>query len=269
MPSKTINVLTNLRTVEVSLVRRGANNKRIGLTKSAEDRNKMTFQELLANVLDTVAEGEEKLLESLKAQGLGDEEIQIAKASYRMQNGFRDKLDTNSFAAVAKASGYTVEKEIVKSEMNDEMKAVVKAQNVEIAQLRKSSDEKDAKIESIQKTAERKELIVKCEKLYSHVPGMSIDEMADTLQKAYGQDEEFGKSIEKQWAATEEAVKTGSVLKSAGVTPSTDPQSAEGQLQTIAKSLTESDSSLAYGAAYTQAIKQNPELYEQYLSDRG
>ena len=48
-------MLTSVQTAEVSLVRRGANNKRFALTK--EDRT-MKFAELLKSVLDTEAEGE-------------------------------------------------------------------------------------------------------------------------------------------------------------------------------------------------------------------
>ena len=72
MPSNSINMLTNLGTKELSLVRRGANNKRFALTKSEDV---MPLEELLKSVLETPAEGEDNLVASLKSAGADEEAI--------------------------------------------------------------------------------------------------------------------------------------------------------------------------------------------------
>lgn len=297
MPGKVINMLTGVKTRELSLVARGANNKRIAFTKS-EDRN-MKFADLVKTVLDTEAEGEKELIVTLKAASTSDEAIEVAVANFRLQSGFKDKLSKEAFAEVAKAAGFEVEKAkpnpfaekagetedpkkpgffmngkkmpTAKShtpvEMPAEMKKAFDEQKVELAAIKKESAESKAEVVSLRKAAELKGHIAKCEKDFAYVPGLSSDEMGTKLQKAYEVSEDFGKAQEKEWATVSAALQKSTLLQTQGITHSTDGSSATGKAEAIAKEIRKGDPKLTKEQAIAKAYEENPELYTEYLAD--
>jgi hypothetical protein len=285
-------MLTNVQTAEVSLVRRGANNKRIALTKSEDD---MDFQELLKTVLATEAEGESKLIETLKAANADEDTINAAVANFRLQNGFKDKLSKDVFGEVAKAAGYEIakakkgkadddmddddnpfggkkkkktEKSHVPADMPAEMQAIFKAQQDEMEALRKENAETTEILKSERRERIRKEYIAKCASDYSHVPGMTADAMGEMLQKAYEVSDDFGKQLEKQWADTHEAVRKSALLVNQGVISSNDGSSgAWSKMQSLAKELVQKTEGLSEAKALDVVMKENPELYQEYLDE--
>jgi hypothetical protein len=295
--SKRITKLTSVQTQEVSLVRRGANNKRFALTKSKEID--MSFHELLKSVLETEAEGEGQLIESLKAAEADEDAIQCAVANYRLQNGFRDKLSKEAFAEVVKAAGYEMDKaktspdkdkdkakdkgkepfpgakppfkaKSEKSDMSPEMERVFKEQQEELATLRKDHDDLLAKTEKENKERIRKEYIAKCANDYSFVPGMSAEEMGEMLQKAYETSDDFGKKLEKQWEQTNEAVSKSQLLVNQGIVPQNDGQCATAwtKMNELAKQkIQKAEGGLSEAQALDQVMKEHPELYQEYLSE--
>ena len=292
--TKVINMLTNVQTAEVSLVRRGANNKRFALTKSEDPT--MKFNELLKTVLATPAEGEAELITTLKAADASEEAIEVAVANFRMQSGFADKISKDEFAAVAKAAGFEVEKAKKKEEdedgkpfpgakppfggkkktakshvpadMPEEVRKAFDEQNAEMETVRKEAADAQAEVAKLRKEGELKDFIAKCSEKYSHVPGMSVDEMGTMLQKAYEVSEDFGKQLEKSWGETSEAVEKSVLLQTQGTAHSTHGgSSAWGQMEKIAKELKEADPKLSNSDALAKAIEKNPDLYNQYLEE--
>lgn len=281
MSSKSINMLTNLKTVELSLVRRGANNKRIALTKEKE----MSLNDLFETLLETEAEGESELVASLKTEKVGEEALEIAKAHYRLQHGFKDKLAPEAFAEVAKAAGYAVEKtEKREDEGDDKLPAFLrdkKKKKKEEDEMKKLSPEieelmksQQSELEAVRKELNqersqrvRKEFVVKCEEQYSHVPGMTAEEMGEMLQKAYGFDSAHGEMLEKQWGAMDSAVKKGALLKSTGRIGRDVEGSSASKLEGVAKGYQSTDSALSYEKAYLKAVTDRPDLYNEYLQE--
>jgi hypothetical protein len=288
---KVINMLTNVQTAEVSLVRRGANNKRFALTKTKDQT--MQISELLKTVLDTEAEGEAKLVETLKAQGSDQDSIDVAVANFRIQSGFKDKLSKEQFEEVAKAAGFEVTKakkadddeedegnpfggkkkkktakSHVPADMPVEMRKAFDEQAAALETLRKESDEKDARIEKIEKESIRKELVAKCASEFSHVPGMNAEEMGTMLQKAYEVSEDFGKQLEGQWAETSVALKKSSLLQTQGTTHSShDGSSAMGKMEALAKEYIAKDPNMTHDVAIGKVMGDHPELYNEYLNE--
>lgn len=278
-------MLTQLQTGEISLVRRGANDKRIALTKSEDD---MPLEELLKSVLETEAEGEQALIESLKAAKIDDEAIEIAKANYRMQHGFKDKLSEDALAVVVKAAGYWTKarddddddkpfpgakppfggkkktkdkKSHVPADMPAEMAAIFKTQQEELSVVKKQLD--DERRERV-----RKEYVVKCADEYSYVPGMSSEQMGEMLQKAYEVGDDFGKQLEGQWATTSAAVKKSSLMDASGrlVTNGGGGGGPIDKLNAIAKEKATKEK-ISFAKAFDQALVENKPLYDEYLSD--
>lgn len=300
MPRR-ITKLTRIQTQEVSLVKRGANNKRFALTKSKE--SEMSFHELLKSVLETEAEGEGQLVESLKAAKASEEAIQCAIANYRLQNGFRDKLSKEEFAEVAKAAGYAMlekkkeekeeeedeeegkkpfpgaappfkkkktEKSHVPADMPPEMERIFKEQQEELESLRKAYDETRERLEKEEKERVRKEYVAKCANAYSFVPGMTADAMGEMLQKAYDVSEEFGQQLEKQWQQTNEAISKSDLLTTQGLALSNDGRcdGAWAKMQNLAKQeIQKAEGGLSEAQALNQVMKEHPELYAEYLDE--
>jgi len=284
-----VNMLTAVQTAEVSLVKRGANNKRFALTKSKEQQ--MPIQELAKTVIETEAEGEGKLIETLKAAGADEETIGISVANFRLQSGFKDKLSKEAFRAVAEASGFEVakakktedeedeeegnpfasKKKTTKEEgepMTEEMRKAFDEQQAELVELRKAAAEKDARIERIEKAAQLKEYVAKCASDYAHVPGSSAEEMGEMLQKAYSVDEDLGKRLEKQWAEASEAIKKSELIRSRGINAVSDGSgTAWGKMEAFAKELTVKNEGLSEGKAMRLVMEQHPELYQEYLNE--
>lgn len=295
MPDEVINMLTGVTTEELSLVRRGANNKRIALTKD----HQMTIAQLLKSVLATEAEGEKELVAKLKKSGANDDAVEIAVANFRMQSGFKDKLSKEQFSEIVKAAGFAKAghddedeedektdhkaedeeedpkkpgflmngKKMEKSHMTSEMKKAFDEQSATIAKLEKSAKESYDKVVKLEKAAELKGHIAKCEKEFPHVPGMTVEAMGEKLQKAFEVSDDFGKQQEKEWATVSAALKNSTLLKTQGHINSDDGSSAMGRVNKIAKELRSSDSSLTKEQAVAKALDENPELYNEYLSD--
>lgn len=299
--AKRITKLTSVQTQEVSLVRRGANNKRFALTKSKEID--MSFHELLKSVLETEAEGEGQLIESLKAANANEDAIQCAVANFRLQNGFRDKLSKEEFAEVTKAAGYAVdkaktppdkdkdkakdkgkepfpgaappfkaksEKSHMPADMPPEMERVFKEQQTEIEALRKAHEGTLEILEKERKEKVRKEYIAKCANDYAFVPGMSAEEMGEMLQTAYETSEDFGRRLEKQWEQTNEAVSKSQLLVNQGIVPQNDGQCATAwtKMNELAKQkIQKAAGGLSEAQALNQVMKEHPELYQEYLNE--
>lgn len=275
MPPRTITMLGALQTAELSLVRRGANNRRFAVTKGMD----MNLNEVLQSVLATEAEGEKSLAQTLKAAGLDDDAIQVSLAQYRLQHGFKDKVSKEAFAAVAKAAGYeATQKAEPKTPagppagskpagMPPEMEAVWKAHQDEMAAMRKENADTKAELAEVRKEATRKDYIARCEREFAHVPGMNAEQMADMLMQAHAVSKEFGESLEKQWNETAAVVKK-SLLSTGGSRPAPTGGSAWSQMENMAKELVQkSAGELSSAKALDQVMSQNPDLYQAYLAE--
>lgn len=272
MAPRVINMLTAVRTREISLVRRGANNKRVALTKGSE----MKFEELVGKVISTEAEGEDKLAETLRKSGKDDQAIEAAVAQYRLAQGFADQIDKESFAEIAKAAGFelTAKADVEpKPEPKNDPKPDAGPEIPEA--VAKRLDDKDAKIAELTKSLDdekrvrvRKELVGECESEFSHVPGMTADERADALLQAREAGGNLEETIRKQWADVEVAMIDSDLLRASGSPLRHNTGGAENELETIAKGIVEtSGGKLTEAQAYDQALQQNPALYEKYLAE--
>lgn len=90
MAKKELTAVTNMRAAEVSLVKRGANQKkRFPLFKSEESN---MDNEILEAVLKTEVDEESELSELLEKAGLSDKGKSAAQAAVRLLSSFKDEL---------------------------------------------------------------------------------------------------------------------------------------------------------------------------------
>ena len=285
-----INLLSGLSVEELSVVKRGANGKRIAMTKDYA----MEFNETVKNVVETPAEGEAEFLETLKSHKLTEEQQASAVAQFRFSKGFKDKVSDEVHAEVAKAAGYSIAKAKAKKEEDEEdededkdlpaflqgkkgkkaemeegMKKRFDDQSEELAAMRKSDEAKDKllksandRIEKIEKKAERDSLVVRCEKEFPYVPGMTADTQADILISVG--DAKSREAIEKSWKASSKAAESNELLKTLG---NNDDQDTDGTAnerlnKAVAERMTKS-ADLTYGQALKATMKEMPQLAKE------
>jgi len=154
------------------------------------------------------------------------------------------------------------------ADMPVEMRKAFEEQAETIARLEKSSQDSAAELVALRKESDRKEYIAKCAEHYAHVPGKSIDELGEMLQKAYEVSEDFGKQLEGQWAETSTALKKSALLAKQGATHSShDGSSAMGKMESLAKEYVAKDPSLSHDVAIGKVMIDHPELYAEYINE--
>ncbi len=273
MSARVITMLSGTKTRELTLTVAGANGRRFAVAKSSGAKE-MNFAEIAAQVLAEPAEGEDKLIESLKKSGATEEQIEASVGHYRMQQGFKDQVSPEMFGEIAKAAAYVTETPNPKPVMKKEPKpaptpdipeAVQKsldAKDTEIAALRKSvADEKKAR--------ERGELIAEVEKSFPHVPGKSAEELADMLLAARAAGGDLEKSLRAQWSEVNKSIEASELLRTSGSAlaknitgGAIDTMNAKTK-ELVAKSAGE----LSFDQAFVQVMDAEPALYEQYLQE--
>ena len=245
--------------------------------------------EILKALMDEETEDEAKLTEWVEKQKLGEKEANALKGAMRILNGFKDnasikkvsdamaglfgnpekKPDPEKEPPAKKEEPAKKEKPVKKDDDNAIPEAVQKQlddTNARAEKVEKANEELREVVKKETRARKRIEMIAKCEKSYAHVPGLSTEEQAEMLLDA---DEKGRKLIEKQWAATEEAIVKSDLLISRGSggggVPSGD---GHDKLEKIAKGMVEkSTDGLTYEQAYARALEQNPGLYSEYLDE--
>lgn len=167
-----------------------------------------------------------------------------------------EKKAAEKKAALAKSSGLP---ESVQKALDDSA--------AEMVIVKKEAADAKSEVTALRKSGELRDYIEKCKENYLHVPGAgSVEEMGATLQKAYEVSDDFGKKLEKQWAATSEAISKSVLLVKAGGN-SVSNSDAHTQLKKIAKGFMAADAELTEPAAFVKAMDENSALYDEYLED--
>ncbi|KKL72823.1 hypothetical protein LCGC14_2081050, partial [marine sediment metagenome] len=217
MPNK----LTSYLVGEVSLVDRGANLKpRFSVTKEKD-------MDPVQAVLQTKAEGEDKFLAALKAQGLEQKAIDAAVAHYRLSTGFKDILKTEVTIEALKAAGIELPTadpvkpaDPAKPEPTDKdlenLPEAVKKKLEAMDAVQKQYETMVETLKTERNTNRKAEFVRKAKDEFTHVPG-NTEDIGQTLYDAYEVSDEFGKKIEKQLMDTQAALKSSALLTRAGV----------------------------------------------------
>ncbi len=100
-----INKLTELDTLGVSLVKRGANRKRFALAKAEEPMDEI---EILKAVLedDTEFENAEQVAEAIEKAQLSAKAQSAVKGALRLLNAFKDELPEDTLDMLATMAGF-------------------------------------------------------------------------------------------------------------------------------------------------------------------
>ncbi len=101
--TETITALTDLETVELSLVKRGANRKRIAYAKSEEGMEQM--EEIVKAVLELELDNEKAVTAAFKKAELSEKGQEAVRGALRMFSAFKDELPKDVMKMFADLSG--------------------------------------------------------------------------------------------------------------------------------------------------------------------
>ena len=291
MKTRRITSLKDVKTLEVSLVERGANLKRrFPLMKARGE----TMGEILVEVLKAEGQSEAVLkLESMLKEEMPEDAKAAILAAMKLLEAFSDIMPVgDALAALGGASGEEVEAaeeepaeedeaEKAEDEEDDELKKTLDnlppAAQAAIDAIWKDREELVAKSAELEKSLgeeiakrSRREYLGKAEKTLCNIPGHSLDEVVDLMIEVKATNEELGARVEKALEASSAALQGGALLVEAGRSvPDTTGGDPWAKIQKIAKSEVEKSSgALTMPQAIAKTIQTNPALYEEYNLER-
>ncbi len=293
MPPDIITMLSGLTTAELTLTKRGVNNRRFAMTKGGIPMD----PEVLAALIGTPAEGETEFLKTLKSVGVTDQEkIDAAVAQFRIQKGMKDLVPDSVMAAVAKAAGYEgTAKAVTPNEGEDDKKPDATSGKVDPKAkqkdpLGKSADPVDlsqldptakAKVEAIFKShadmatksgeleAVVKSLagevqglkddkleihyVAKAAKDFSHLP-LGDQALGLMLKSAHDLNPDFAKGFETLLGRMDEMVEKSAMLTNMGAVQKASEGDAWGKLQALANGIVQKSAEGGKEMSNSQAL---------------
>ena len=291
MTKRRITSLKDVKTLEVSLVERGANLKRrFHFMKARGD----TMGEILVEVLKAEGQSEAvQKLESMLKEEMPEDARAAILAAMKLLEAFSDIMPVGeALAALGGASGEEVEVEAAEEEPeedeaekmeeeDDELKKTLDnlppAAQAAIDAIWKDREELVAKSAELEKSLgeeiakrSRREYLAKAEKSLCNIPGHSLEEVVDLMIEVKATNEELGARVEKALESSSAALQGGALLVEAGRSvPDTTGGDPWAKIQKIAKSEVEKSSgALTMPQAIAKTIQTNPALYAEYNEER-
>lgn len=301
-----IYALENLDTLGVSLVKKGANRKRL-VAKEEGAMDADTIEVLKTILEDVKAENEsnsDEILKSVDAKAQG-----AVSGIARLMSAFKDVLTAEHFAKAAELAGMG---EVVKNlpgvdqpcaadgtvvkkkgkvtvaapaaaenapdagygahmksfdQLPEDVRAELKKLWKENEETKKKADEAEERSKKLESESMTKSFIRKAEKEYAHVPGQSAEGLGSLLKALHDQNPETAAKVEELLKSAEAVIGKSELFKEYGSSHVGAGGSAA-QLEELAKSyIAKGDTKLSYAEAYSKALAENPALYAQYLKE--
>lgn len=284
--NETTSALVNLTTLGVSLVKRGANKKRIALTKGLGT----DMEKILEIVKSYKAEGEAKLEELCKIAKMSPEATDALKGMLKLAMAYQDELPPELMKQMMALAGVEQEapppaappaaptakaEELLKSldgKMKVAVEAVLKAQADEVKKQTKKNEELESIIKSERNVRLTREFIAKAEKDFAKMPG-TPDVFGALLKDLHDAcDDKLFARVEKTFADVHAVVKSSALLKEhgrSGVVGQVHGGDAMAKIEELVKTLiVKSETKLSRGDAFARVLSQNPDLYAAYNAER-
>lgn len=287
----TIKMLSGLNTSELTLTRRGANNKRYAMTKNGAY---LMDSEVLQAIMQTPAEGEEEFTKTLKSQGMDDEKLTAAVSQYRLQKGMKDLVDDKTMENITKSAGYNfekpapkekvVEKKKKKMDKKEDIKKTLDLSGLDedtkqqVESIFKSHDsmskrtsELEEVIKSMKSESMEKEYIAKAAKDYSDLP-IESEKLGVMLKTANEVDEDFGKNFEELLGKMNNLVNKSAALTTVGANnTATNGGDAWSKIASLADGIVQKsdDLNMTEAKAIDMVLKteRGQALYNEYMMD--
>lgn len=99
--------------------------------------------------------------------------------------------------------------------------------------------------------------------------GLDADKVGPALRQLAEINEELAKSVEEALNSVNAQAESANIFAEIGKSATPVNGDAYDQLTSLAKSLTETKTGMTFEQAFADAVKSNPDLYKQYLSEKG
>lgn len=288
MSEKEVSRLKDLDVLEVSLVPKGANKRKFLLLKSDQNlEGDESMKEVIEQILKSELQEEDKITEELQKANLSEKAVSAAKGALRILSAFKKEFPKDFIGTLSKLSGYDLpaqkEEEKAKKKEEDPKPAIkedgtpvyelipdklkpmveklcksqedaVKKSN-ELEKILKEEREKRLIKEFIAKASEFKKLPINAEEF-----GLVMKEFSERAPEAY-------EKLESILKATDKAIEDGNLFKSMG-TDQTPEDNIMSKVEKAASEKMKANDKLTKEQAITEVLKENPELYEKYESEK-
>jgi DNA repair exonuclease SbcCD ATPase subunit len=128
-----------------------------------------------------------------------------------------------------------------------------------------------AEIEEVlkaERTARADEEAIEKAKAWSYL-GLEADKVGPALRKLAEVDSDLAKSVEEALSSVNAQAESANIFAEIGKSGNPASGNAYDQLTSMAKSATESKKGVTFEQAFSEAVLANPDLYKQYLSEKG
>lgn len=159
----------------------------------------------------------------------------------------------------------TPEPALNKSELPEEVRSLLEKRENELNDLRKRAED----AETIAKAERDKRLEREWTDRLSTLDGLNfeIGKVAKQFKSLADKDADFANELVETLKAINEQAKTADLFGEVGKRGPAEG-SAEAKIEGVVKALREADPKLSEPEAWQRALDQNPELYEQYVTER-
>ena len=283
--------LVDLETLEVSLVKRGANKKRFALAKNEGSEMK----DLTAAILAAPGDIDPSLAEVLK-EALSKEAEAVIADAFKMLSAVKDEMSGELFAKISEALGFgkAEEEEEAEEEAAEEApaaeeaaaeeapaaeeepkaeeeeeeeaeKSIEKSADPEVVALFKEHEELKALYKAEMEEKRTKEFIAKAEEQFANIPGATSEAVGHLLRDLHDLDQGIAERVESVLKGTQALVENVGVLGEAGTRAQAPAASdTDARIDTMARARVEK-TGMSYAKAYESVLKENPKLYTESL----
>jgi hypothetical protein len=289
MVEKNLDELSHLIAVELSLVKKGANEKKRFPIFKAKELG-MDTQEILKAVLETEVKGENDLAEIVKSEKVSEKGAAAMKGALRLMVSFKDEMPEGALRKMQALTGQAkpgfsfpegdeipkwleampaaLREQIKKAaepvkapELPPEAQAIFKAQQDKLETVQKA-----LKVETDKR--EIAEWVQKASTDLSHYPGKSMNELAVMLKSLNDVNPDLATAQFESMKAASAALKGSGLLGTAGAKGEQGVASAMGKIDALAKGLIEkAEKPMSKEQAVAKVLAAHPELYENYLAE--
>jgi len=208
-------------------------------TEEVDKAKKMTPEEMMAKIA--------KL----------EEELEMAKKKMK-------KMD----------NGYKEEDEMKKDDTDSLIKSAPEPLRKMLEDLEKSTQAANARVAEVEgvlkaeRIARANEEAVEKAKAWKYL-GLDAEKVGPALRQLAEVDADLAKSVEEALASVNAQAESANIFAEIGKSANPATGNAYDQLTSLAKSAVDSKKGLTFEQAFSEAVLSNPDLYKQYLSEKG
>lgn len=298
--------LEDLDVLEVSLVKRGANQKRFALWKTEEND---TMRDLTAAILAAPGEEIPELVKEMVVKGLSKEARSTVADAVKLLSAVKEELSSDLYKQIQSAlglkgmdeekgeedaeekppeleaeaeeeqgdaeppAGDVADQEKAEDEDEEAEKSVAKSEDPRVVQLMKQAEELQAELNSHKAEKRTKAFITKAQEELSAVPGADPEAVGNLLRDLDDADPALAARVEAVFKAADAFCKNSGVLgelgsSQAGAAIGADGSDFNAKMDGLARQRV-AKTGESYAQAYEKVLGENASLYSQSIGWTG